>query len=199
MTELNLERRIEAILFASGAPVPCERLAAALGMSKAAVYQQVQLLAEQYGREGSALQILRLEDSFQLATLPQYAPDIRAALVITRNIPLSQAALEVLAVISYNQPVTKAFVEQIRGMDCSAVLNSLVEKRLVEEAGRLELPGRPISYRTTDVFLRCFGLENLEQLPPVPGRDTELPGEPLSMEETAASVAPLEPDKPETP
>ena len=162
MTELNLERRIEAILFASGAPVPCERLAAALGMSKAAVYQQVQLLAEQYGREGSALQILRLEDSFQLATLPQYAPDIRAALVITRNIPLSQAALEVLAVISYNQPVTKAFVEQIRGVDCSAVLNSLVEKRLVEEAGRLELPGRPISYRTTDVFLRCFGLENLE-------------------------------------
>ncbi len=175
MTELKIERRIEAILFASGGPVSCEKLAVALGVTKPAVYQQVQLLSSRYEREGSALQVLRLEDSFQLCTLPQYAPDVKAALTITRNVPLSQAALEVLAVISYNQPVTKAFVEQIRGVDCSAVLNSLMEKRLVEEAGRLELPGRPISYRTTDAFLRCFGLESLSQLPPVSGQEAPQP------------------------
>lgn len=172
MAGLKLERRIEAILFASGGPVACEKLADVLGLTKPAVYQQVQKLSEKYKKEGSALQILRLEDSFQLSTLPQYAPDIKAVLAITRNMPLSQAALEVLAVISYNQPVTKAFVEQIRGVDCSAVINSLMEKRLVEEAGRLELPGRPISYRTTDAFLRCFGLESLSQLPSVSGQES---------------------------
>ncbi len=171
MAGLKLERRIEAILFAGGGPVSCEKLAAVLGLTKPAVYQQVQKLSEKYKKEGSALQILKLEDSFQLSTLPQYAADIKAVLAITRNMPLSQAALEVLAVISYNQPVTKAFVEQIRGVDCSAVINSLMEKRLVEEAGRLELPGRPISYRTTDAFLRCFGLESLSQLPPVSGQE----------------------------
>jgi segregation and condensation protein B len=127
----------------------------------------MQEIAERYDREGSAWQLVRLDDSYQLITRPEYAPDVKAALAITRSATLSQAALEVLAVVSYNQPVTRSFVEQIRGVDCSAVMNSLVEKHLIEEAGRLELPGRPISYRTTDVFLRSFGLESLEQLPEI--------------------------------
>ncbi len=173
MEQLRIDRRIEAILFASGAPVSCERLAQALGLTKGAVYQQLQLLEQQYDTQKTAWQLLRLEDSFQLCTRAEYAPDIKAALAITRNTPLSQAAMEVLAVISYNQPVTRAFVEQVRGVDCSAVMNSLVEKHLIEEAGRLELPGRPIAYRTTDVFLRSFGLESLEQLPAVPGREEQ--------------------------
>ena len=167
MNELRIDRSIEAILFASGIPVPCEKLSQALGVPKGAVYQQMQEIAERYDREGSAWQLVRLDDSYQLITRPEYAPDVKAALAITRSAPLSQAALEVLAVVSYNQPVTRSFVEQIRGVDCSAVMNSLVEKHLIEEAGRLELPGRPISYRTTDVFLRSFGLESLEQLPEI--------------------------------
>lgn len=167
MDHLRIEKRIEAILFASGSPVPCEKLSEVLGVPKGAVYQQMQELSERYDREEAAWQLLRLDDSYQLCTRPEYAPDVKAALAITRSAPLSQAALEVLAVISYNQPVTRAFVEQVRGVDCSAVINSLAEKRLIEEAGRLELPGRPISYRTTDVFLRSFGLENLEQLPEI--------------------------------
>lgn len=186
MAGLKLERRVEAILFASGNPIACEKLAAALNVPKSAIYQQVQVLDSRYKKEGSALCILRLEDSFQLSVLPEYAPDIKSALTITRNTPLSQAALEVLAVISYNQPVTKAFVEQIRGVDCSGVLNSLMEKRLIEEAGRLELPGRPISYRTTDAFLRCFGLESLSQLPPISGQEPE--EEPKNQEEPAPEL-----------
>lgn len=187
MKQLRIDRRIEAVLFASGAPVSCEKLAAVLGITRAAVYQQMQELAQSYDQKGAAWQLLRMEDSFQLCTRPEYAPDIKAALTITRNTPLSQAALEVLAVVSYNQPVTRAFVEQIRGVDCSAVMNSLVEKRLIEEAGRLELPGRPISYRTTDVFLRSFGLESLEQLPPVPGREDK----PAPEKEDASQEGPL--------
>lgn len=167
--ELRIDRRIEAILFASGAPVSCEKLAEVLDVPKGAVYQQLQELSDRYDREGTPWQLLRLEDSFQLVTRPEYAPDVKAALMITRSAPLSQAALEVLALVSYNQPVTRAFVEQVRGVDCTAVMNSLVEKHLIEEAGRLELPGRPISYRTTDVFLRSFGLESLDQLPELRG------------------------------
>lgn len=172
MNELRIDRRIEAILFASGAPVPCEKLSQALGVPKGAIYQQMQELSERYDREESAWQLLKLDDSYQLTTRAEYAADVKAALAITRSAPLSQAALEVLAVISYNQPVTRSFVEQIRGVDCSAVMNSLVEKHLIEEAGRLELPGRPISYRTTDVFLRSFGLESLEQLPEIRNNNT---------------------------
>ena len=123
------------------------------------------------------LELRRLDASYQLCTRPVYAGEIRRALELRRNTPLSAAALEVLAIIAYNQPVTRGFVEQVRGVDSSSVVTSLVEKGLVEEAGRLELPGRPISYRTTAAFLRCFGLGSLDDLPDVSGADEEPPPE----------------------
>ena len=108
-----------------------------------------------------------------MVSVKEYAPQIRTIMDLRRNSPLSQAALEVLAVVAYNQPVTKAFVEQVRGVDCSGVIGSLTLKGLVEEKGRLELPGRPLLYGTTENFLRCFNISSLEELPPLPENDEE--------------------------
>ena len=112
--------------------------------------------------------IIRLNNSYQMVSVKKYAPQVRKAMDLRRNIPLSQAAMEVLAVIAYNQPVTKSFVEQVRGVDCSGVIGSLTTKGLIEEKGRLELPGRPLLYGTTDHFLRCFSIRSLDELPPIP-------------------------------
>lgn len=103
----------------------------------------------------------------------EFAPQIRTVMDLRRNTPLSQAALEVLAVVAYNQPVTKAFVEQVRGVDCSGVIGSLTTKGLVEEKGRLELPGRPLLYGTTENFLRCFNISSLDELPPLPENEED--------------------------
>ena len=111
--------------------------------------------------------IRKLEDCYQLCTRAEFAPVIRNALRIDRNRPLSQSAMEVLAVIAYNQPVSKSFVEKVRGVNSSYIINSLVEKGLIEEAGRLDTPNKPTAYRTTSAFLRCFGLDSLSDLPPV--------------------------------
>ena len=111
---------------------------------------------------------MRMENTYQLATKEAYAEYIKKAFDIKRRTPLSPAALEVLAVIAYNQPVTKSFIEQVRGVDCSGVVTTLVEKGLVEERGRLELPGRPLLYGTTKNFLRCFSMSDLSELPPLP-------------------------------
>ena len=148
--------------------MPVQRIAQALGQETAVVEHLAQRLQERYRSSGSGLELLRLEDSYQLATRPELQPYVKAALEVKRGQSVSPAALEVLAVVAYNQPVTKSFVEQVRGVDCSGVLSTLVERELVEEAGRMELPGRPIAYRTTANFLRCFGLTSLEDLPPLP-------------------------------
>ncbi|HPD87896.1 MAG TPA: SMC-Scp complex subunit ScpB [Oscillospiraceae bacterium] len=161
------ENRAEAILFASGEPLPQKRLAAALEIEEDAAASVLESLAARYEKNDSAIELLRLDDCWQLCSRREYAPDIRSALELKRSIPLSQAALEVLAVIAYNQPVTRGFVEQVRGVDCSGVVATLCDKGLIEEGDRLDLPGRPIAYRTTSVFLRCFGLSSLEELPPV--------------------------------
>ncbi|MEI3578906.1 MAG: SMC-Scp complex subunit ScpB [Acutalibacteraceae bacterium] len=116
---------------------------------------------------GLPFELLELEENVQLATAEEYGELIRSVLSQKRSTPLSQSAMEVLAIIAYNQPVTRAFVEQIRGVDSSSAVNSLVVRDLVEEAGRLELPGRPIAYRTTANFLRCFGLQSLDELPDI--------------------------------
>ena len=116
---------------------------------------------------------MRLGDSAQFCTNPAYVEPVREVLDLKRGTPLSQAAMEVLAVVAYNQPVTKAFVEQVRGVDCSGVLSSLMQKDLLEERGRLELPGRPLLYGTTETFLRCFQLSSIEDLPPPPQRGEE--------------------------
>ena len=174
------DRRILAVLFAAGDPLELERLAEGLGVDKAALRQALDRLQGRLQEAGLPLELLELEESVQLSTREEYGELIRSVLNQKRSSPLSQSAMEVLAIIAYNQPVTRAFVEQIRGVDSSSAVNSLVARDLVEEAGRLELPGRPIAYRTTANFLRCFGLQSLEQLPDITAAS---PGQPDPAEE----------------
>ena len=124
-------------------------------------------LSDDYASQDRGICLLHLEDRWQLATKNEYAAPIKTLMDNRRNTPLSSAALEVLAIIAYNQPVSRSFVEQVRGVDSSSTIQKLVQKGLVEEAGRLDLPGRPVSFRTTDVFLRTFGLKSLLDLPPL--------------------------------
>ena len=174
----RLQGAIEAILFASGEAVSVDRIAEALGIDRATAGRMMDNLADWYHAGQGGVRIVRLEGGYQMCTNPDYAAEVRAALEIRRNVPLTQAALEVLAVVAYNQPVTKAFVEQVRGVDCSAVLGGLVAKGLVEERGRLELPGRPLLYGTTSDFLRCLGVSSLSELPaPAPEEPREAPEE----------------------
>ena len=173
MSELNIKSAIEAILFASGSPVELSRIANALEISEKQAEEQISVLIDDYNSAQRGITIIKLKDSYQMVSVKEYAPQIRTIMDLRRNSPLSQAALEVLAVVAYNQPVTKAFVEQVRGVDCSGVIGSLTLKGLVEEKGRLELPGRPLLYGTTESFLRCFNISSLEELPPLPENDEE--------------------------
>ena len=159
----------EAVLFASGEPVALSRIADALDVSQETAQELLESLRQEYDGRNSGLQIRRLERQYQMCARPSCEEAVRRALDLRRNAPLSPAAMEVLAVVAYNQPVTKAFVEQIRGVDCSGVLANLLAKGLVEERGRLELPGRPLLYGTTADFLRCMGLSSLEELPDLAG------------------------------
>ncbi|MBR1483525.1 MAG: SMC-Scp complex subunit ScpB [Ruminococcus sp.] len=168
MSEINIAAAIEAILFANGASVEAARIAQTLEISEKQAVEAAEKLMEEYSAAGRGITIIRLDDAFQMVSAKAYAAQIRTVMDLRRNTPLSQAALEVLAVVAYNQPVTKAFVEQVRGVDCSGVLGSLTAKGLVEEKGRLELPGRPLLYGTTENFLRCFNLQSLDDLPPLP-------------------------------
>lgn len=159
---------MEAILFANGEPVSAARLAEVLELDADTVHRiAADLMSELLARDGG-IYMVRLDEQYQLCTRKEYADAVRRSLDIRRNTPLSQAAMEVLAIVAYNQPVTKAFVEQVRGVDCSAVIQGLMQKNLIEEQGRLELPGRPLLYGTTPVFLRCFGVSGLQELPPLP-------------------------------
>lgn len=159
---------IEAVLFASGEPVDISRLSQVGNVWAGSVPEMIRLLNERYDDWGSGLCIKKLENSYQMCTREEYAPQIREVLETKRSVPLSNAAMEVLSIIAYNQPVSKAFVENVRGVDSSSVVSSLVEKGLVEEAGRLDVPGKPIVYKTTAIFLRSFGLGSLADLPPLP-------------------------------
>ncbi len=163
----DLTAAAEAVLFASGEPLEIERLSEGLGIGSEQTYEILMSIRQRLDDEGSGICLLEMAGKYQLAARKEYRRIVSDVLDMKKNQPLSQAALEVLAVIAYNQPVTKSFVEQIRGVDCSGVVNTLCSKGLIEEAGRLELPGRPIAYRTTDVFLRCFCMESLSQLPQV--------------------------------
>jgi len=163
---------IEAILFASGHPIEVSRIAAAINLESDVVYKLLKNIQDKYSTSSSGIELIELSDCFQLCTKPCYAEFVKKALEIKRNVPLSQAAMEILAIISYNQPVTKGFIEQVRGVDSSSTVNSLVEKGLVEEAGRMDVPGRPISYRTTTGFLRNFGLKSLDELPHLPSNSS---------------------------
>lgn len=165
---------VEAILFASGEPIEANQIAAAAGIEPDMVFKIVQLLNDRFEKDGSSMQVIKLSDSYQLCVKAEYIDYIRAAMETKKAAPLSPAAMEVLTIIAYNQPVTKGFVEHIRGIDSSSVVNSLVEKNLLEEAGRLDVPGRPIAYRTTSTFLRCFQLGSIDDLPAIPNSDGQV-------------------------
>ncbi len=171
MKASKLSAAAEAILFAAGEPLEIERIATALEIENEICEQVLYNLGAELDEQNSGIALLKLGDKYQLASRSEYAEVIRNALEMRKNTPLSQAAFEVLAVIAYNQPVTKSFVEQVRGVDCSGVIATLCQKNLIEEKGRLDLPGRPLIYGTTADFLRCFSLSSLEELPPLPEKE----------------------------
>ncbi len=168
MNSKELKRGIEAVLFASGEPISIERLAQTFEITPEEIVNATDDLAKEYKAGGRGIVIVRLENTYQMASDERYAEYIKKAFDMRRRTPLSSAALEVLAVVAYNQPVTKSFIEQVRGVDCSGVVSTLVEKGLIEEQGRLELPGKPLLYGTTKNFLRCFCISDLSELPPLP-------------------------------
>ena len=166
---------VEAVLFASGDPIETDKLAAAAEIEPETVIRIIDRINDRYKEQGSALVIGKLGESWQMMTRPEYARYVKSALETRRQAPLTQAAMEVLAIVAYNQPVTRGFVEQVRGVDSSGVVKSLVERNLLEEHGRLEdVPGRPIAYRTTENFLRVFGLNSIGALPPIPNSTDQI-------------------------
>ncbi len=186
----ELQAAAEAVLFSVGEPIELERIAAALEIESESTEQLLMNLSASLDERGSGICLLKLGNKYQLSSRAQFAPQIRSVLEVKRNAPLSQAAFEVLAVIAYNQPVTKSFVEQVRGVDCSGVIATLCQKKLIEEKGRLDLPGRPLLYGTTSEFLRCFSVSALEELPELPNHDAEQSIE--AVLEAAESVQPAE-------
>ncbi len=156
------------MLFASGEPLDIEKTAKTLLIDKETLENCLAEMTEDYKSADRGIELLNLAGKYQFATKEEFAPEIRAVLSMKKNTPLSSAAFEVLAVVAYNQPVTKAFIEQVRGVDCSGVISTLCQRNLIEEHGRLDLPGRPLLYCTTDNFLRCFEISSLDELPELP-------------------------------
>lgn len=165
---------IEAILFASGEPVEFERLAQSADIELSTLHKLVSLLNSNYSERDSALEVLKLDDCYQLATRKQFAPFIRVAMETRKSATLSPAAMETLTIIAYNQPVTRSFIDDIRGVDSSGVVSNLLEKELIEEAGRLDVPGKPVLFKTTNNFLRCFKLSSIADLPPLPTDNSQV-------------------------
>ena len=164
----DMESALEAILFAAGEPIGADRLCLALELDRNTVDSLCKQLADRYSYDRRGIRLLRLGDNYQLCSAPEYADRIRKAFERRKPPQLSQPALEVLTIIAYFQPTTRAYVEQVRGVDSSYTVNLLLERGLIEEAGRLAVPGRPTLFRTTDRFLRCFSLSSLDELPPLP-------------------------------
>lgn len=167
MEKVNLQYAIEGILFAAGEPVKASKLAAVLEEPIVKVNEAVKLLRHEYDLNLRGLKIIEIDDGYQLCSRPEYYAYIQEILGEQRRQALSNAAMEALAIVAYKQPITRAQVEYIRGVNSDGAMNRLVERNLIEEAGRLDAPGRPILYKTTQNFLRCFGLKNPSDLPPV--------------------------------
>lgn len=165
---------VEAVLFAAAEPIEYTKLASVLGMDDEQILLSMDALSEKYSADNSGICLLKLDTKYQLCSKKEYVEAVRNVLDLKRNAPLSQAAFEVLAIVAYNQPITKPYIEQIRGVDCSGVVNTLCQRGLVEEKGRLDVPGRPVLYGTTADFLRCFSLNSLDDLPELPQSDKEV-------------------------
>ena len=184
----ELQSALEGVLFAAGEPVSVERLCLGLEVDRPTLDAVAQRLMDQYSYDRRGIRLVRLESSYQLCSAPEYADAIRATLESRKPARLSQPALEVLAIVAYYQPVTRAYVDQVRGVDSAYTMGLLLERELIEEAGRLSVPGRPMQFRTTKNFLRSFGMSSLEELPELPGSSQE--GSQLTLE-LEASLARL--------
>lgn len=180
MEQIDLQRAIEAILFAAGERVEIAQLVGVLEADKKDIIEAANALADELAFNRRGIRILRLEDGYQMVSSAEMADYITQALETRKPPRLSSSQLETLTIIAYYQPATKAMVEQLRGVDSSYSVGALLNKKLIEEAGRLNVPGRPIQYRTTPNFLRTFGLSSLEELPPI---DKVSLGEPIIPEE----------------
>ncbi len=177
------QRAIEAILFAAGERIDLSRLSAVLESDPAEIEQAADALADRYAYERRGIRIIKLEKGYQMVSSGEMADYVTKALETRKPPKLSSSQLETLTIIAYYQPATKAMVEQIRGVDSAYSVAALLNKKLIEEAGRLNVPGRPIQYKTTPDFLRTFGLSSLEELPPI---DKITFGEPIELPEAAA-------------
>lgn len=181
---------VEGILFASGEPVTIDRICLALEMDKDTVEQVLQHLADYYAYERRGIRLIRMDNQYQLVSAPEYGEVIRKAFEIRKPAKLSQPALEVLTIVAYYQPTTRAYIDQIRGVDSAYTVGLLLDRHLIEECGRLQVPGRPRLYRTTKEFLRAFHLSSLEELPEMPGVETD--GQ-LRLGDDGEVIAPDEP------
>ena len=179
MEQTELQRAIEAILFAAGERIEIARLSMVLEVDEDEIVKAANALADTYAFERRGIRILKLDKGYQMVSSGEMADYVTKALETRKPPKLSSSQLEALTIIAYYQPATKAMVEQIRGVDSSYSVSALMNKKLIEEAGRLNVPGRPIQYRTTPDFLRTFGLESLEELPPIEKINF---GEPISQE-----------------
>ena len=182
----QLQRAIEAILFAAGERVEIARLAMALEADEADIVSATDALADSLAFERRGIRILRLEGGYQMVSSGEMADYITKALETRKPPKLSSSQLETLTIIAYYQPATKAMVEQIRGVDSAYSITALMNKKLIEEAGRLNVPSRPIQYKTTPDFLRTFGISSLEELPPI---EKVSFGEPVEAEQTSEEGA----------
>ena len=193
MEREELERVIEAVLFAAGEPVAAERIAAAAACDETEVHEAAKALMDRLAFDRRGVRVLRLENSYQMCSASEMISYITTALETRKPPKLSASQLETLTIIAYYQPATKAYVEQIRGVDSAYTISALVTKKLIEECGRLNVPGRPIQYRTTPDFLRTFGLSSLAELPEIDrmqfGKAAELTAETM----TQQAAAPAEP------
>ena len=191
MEQTELQRAIEAILFAAGERVEISRLAMTLEADEADIVEAADALANALAFERRGIRILKLDKGYQMVSSGEMADYITKALETRKPPKLSSSQLETLTIVAYYQPATKAMVEQIRGVDSSYSVAALMNKKLIEEAGRLNVPGRPIQYKTTPDFLRTFGISSLEELPPIEKIDFGEPeqltiGEEAPVEEAAA-------------
>ena len=184
----ELQSALEGVLFAAGEPVSVERLCLGLEVDRPTLDAVAQRLMDQYSYDRRGIRLVRLDGSYQLCSAPEYADAIRSTLESRKPARLAQPALEVRAIVADSQPVTRAYVDQVRGVDSAYTMGLLLERELIEEAGRLSVPGRPMQFRTTKNFLRSFGMSSLEELPELPGSSQE--GSQLTLE-LEASLARL--------
>ena len=167
MEQNEIQRVLEAILFAAGDPIAADRVAGILEVPVDNIHAAAQALIDRYGFDRRGIRVVRLEDSYQMCSSGEFADYVARALETRKPPKLSQSLLETLTVVAYYQPVTKTYIEQIRGVDSSYSVSALLNRGLIEECGRLNVPGRPILYRTTPGFLRTFGMQSLEELPQI--------------------------------